>query len=130
MATPVPNQTANDLRPAHSIPLLQRLPRTSLQKLKTYSLVLFFFACLFPIHLAQLFFYPMSYVPGGIRECYWWGIEATKESFARMLLLISAPTTLVITAGEGVDLDKVCYKDKESGKWMLKLEDRSGESRG
>lgn len=127
MATQVPNQTANDLRPAHSIPLLQRLPRTSLQKIKTYALVLFFFLCLLPIHLVQLFYYPMSYVPGGIRECYWWGIEATKESFGRLLLLISAPTTLVITAGEGVDLDKVCRKDKETGKWMLKLEDRSGE---
>lgn len=124
----VADQTHDDLRPAHSIPILQRLPRGFVDKARTYSLTLFFLLCLFPLHLSQLFFYPLSFIPGGFRELYWWGIEASKESFGRLLLLISAPTSLIITAGEGVDLDKVVKKDKESGKWVLKLEERSSES--
>lgn len=124
-AAAVADQVEDDPRPVQSIPILQRLPTS---KLRTYALVFLFVALLLPIHLAQLFFYPLSFVPGGIRELYWFGVESSKCSFGRMLLLITKPTSLVITAGEGVDLDKVCKKDEDSGKWVLELEDRAGKS--
>lgn len=65
----------------------------------------------------------MSCVPGGIREYYWDYIRHSKESFARVLVLISRNTTLVITADDSVDLSKVVKRD---GKLVsLKLEPRS-----
>lgn len=120
----VENEVQDDPRPVQSIPILQRLPTS---KLRTYLSVLLFILILLPIHLAQLFFYPMSFIPGGIRELYWFGVESSKCSFGRLLLLITKPTSLVITAGEGIDLDKTVKKDADSGKWMLNLEDRAGE---
>lgn len=110
---------------AHEIPITDREP---FSKWRTYLITLAFIAFLLPIHLAQLFFYPMSFVAGGIRELYWAGITSTKETFARCLIYISGQTTLIITADDSIDLDEIVKKDKDSGKLMIKLAQQAGQS--
>lgn len=122
--TTVATHDDDDARGQHEIPLPDRAP---FSRWRTFAITFAFFAFLFPIHCAQLFFYPMSYVPGGIRELYWVGVRSSLNTFARCIVWISGQTTLVITADDSVDLDTVVKKDKDSGKLMLNLASHAGQ---
>lgn len=81
------------------------------------------------MHSSQLILYPLSFIPGGLREAYWNYIDFTKESFVRVVIFLSGAsgegTELVVTLGEGVERDSVMKKVE--GEWRLKFDKRAGE---
>ncbi|SCZ99031.1 BZ3500_MvSof-1268-A1-R1_Chr7-1g09362 [Microbotryum saponariae] len=64
---------------------------------------------------------------GGLRELYWWGIERTSETFSTLLVFICAPSKIVLTVDDSLDLAELYKKDPETGSMKLNLDKRAGE---
>ncbi|SCV70800.1 BQ2448_3562 [Microbotryum intermedium] len=105
-----------------SIPIKERAPLSSGRSVLT---VILFLVILVPLHCGQLLFYPLSLVPGGLRELYWWGIERTSEAFSTLLVFICAPSKIVLTVDDSLDLAELYKKDPETGRMKLNLDKRA-----
>lgn len=110
----------------HTIPLASR-PAPSL--ILTFAYLIPLTVLFIIMHSSQLILYPLSFVPGGLREAYWDYIDFTKESFVRVVIFLSGAsgngTELIITLGEGVERESVMKKVE--GEWRLKFDKRAGE---
>jgi hypothetical protein len=109
--------------PLYAIPILDRPPTS---RLRSIILIPLSFLVLLLMHLSQLAAFPLSYIPGGLREAFWLYNRLIKESFGRLLILLSGGTILRITMegmGEG-EVEEIWKKDEE-GRMVLGLERRS-----
>lgn len=107
-----------------SIPISKRSKGT-FDKLYVYLYCTLLTAGLAFCHLSQLLLYPLSYIPGGSREFYYFYIRQSKLSFARVLTYLSRSTTLEITGDDSINLNELVGKD-EDGYFELKLSKRAG----
>ncbi|KAL8292812.1 hypothetical protein RQP46_000506 [Phenoliferia psychrophenolica] len=94
----------------HTVPIVQRPPA---DRLKGAVLAGLFTLLLLGMHLSQLVLWPMSLVPGGVRELYWDYIRFSKESWTKCLLWISQKTTLVVTVDDSIDLATLVERDED-----------------
>lgn len=80
------------------------------------------------MHLSQLLLYPLNFIPGGLREFYWWYIRKSKESFGgRLMIFLGGKTKLELTSDESINLNDLLGKD-ENGNLELKFDRRAGKS--
>lgn len=78
------------------------------------------------MHLSQLLLYPLSFIPGGLREFYWWYIRKSKESFGgRLMIFLGGKTKLELTFNQSINLNDLVDKD-ENGNLILKFDRRAG----
>lgn len=111
--------------PLYSIPIVDRPLRPLLSRIRSWILLAGFTLFLLVIHTSQLVLYPFSYVPGGLRQFFWYYIGFSKDSFARILVFISRGTVLRITVDEGMDVETLWVMDEDEGRKVLQLGERS-----
>lgn len=68
--------------------------------------------------------YPLSYIPGGLREFFWYYIRLSKAAFARMLVCVCRGTTIRLSVDEGIDLESMVERDEKGVVRRLNLGER------
>lgn len=114
--------------PLHTIPIASRPPPSLPLKTHRGVFALSFILSLVVVHLFQLVALPLALLAPRIYRNW---ILHSKEAFASLLLAITVSfaggSEMVLTAGEGVNLDDVCKTDASGNVVALNFEKQTGE---
>lgn len=118
-------------RGLHTIPISERKSSSVLMNLHAIFFNLFFGSQMLIIHLVQLLILPLYIIPLGlIRRTYYRTQDYAKSCFGSSLLIITsmfAHTSLIITADESIDLDKIIKVDSKGNFSKFEFDHQSGE---
>lgn len=112
----------------HTIPIKSRPSPSFLQRIQFCVFLGCFLTALVLDHAVQLVMLPL-YIPP-FRPVFKRAICHTKEVFAVVLVVLNqffGPSTIVLTAGQGVSLDEMCIYDAQGRVSRLHLAHHSGE---
>lgn len=114
--------------PLHTTPIASRPPPSLLLKTHRALFSLVFVLSLVVIHLFQLVSLPLALLAPRIYRNW---ILHSKEAFASLLLAITVVfaggSEMVLTAGEGINLEEVCKTDASGNVVALEFEKQTGE---
>jgi hypothetical protein len=113
--------------PLHTIPIASRPPPSLLLKTHRILFALVFCLSLVLIHLFQLVALPLALLAPRIYRNW---ILHSKEAFATLLLAITVVccgSEMVLTAGEGINLEEVCKTDASGNVVALEFEKQTGD---